>query len=237
MDELIENHLGYAHGLAANLAGKYPPNITRADLQSAAELGLVQAARSYDPSKCVSFSTFAYYRVRGAIFDEVRKLWHAAHVEGGTNNHTVAEAAPSEPQAETDAWYGDSNAQASFGAGGYLVSLESSRPENIPATTETPATHVLKKEEAEGIQAALRQLPKRHRFVLHAYYYEDLSLVSIGKKLNLSKSWVSRIHGQALSMVRDILQDSGRAGHRKPSVPARRRNTASHQATLRSSRR
>jgi RNA polymerase sigma factor for flagellar operon FliA len=237
MDELIESHLGYAHGLAANLAGKYPPNITRADLQSAAELGLVQAARSYDPSKCVSFSTFAYYRVRGAIFDEVRKLWQATHVEGGANNHTAGEVAQPEPQAEADAWHGDAGAQASFGAGGYLVSLESGRPENVPSTTETPVTHVLKEEEAEGIREALRQLPKRHRFVLHAYYYEDLSLVSIGKKLNLSKSWVSRIHGQALSMVRNILQDAGRAGHRKPAAPARRRNTVSHQATLRSSKR
>ena len=234
MDELIESHLGYAHGLAANLAGKYPPNITRADLQSAAELGLVQAARSYDPSKCVSFSTFAYYRVRGAIFDEVRKLWQAAHIEGGTDSHTVGEAIPSEPQAETDAWHEDSNAQTFLGTSGYLVSLENGRPENVPATTETPASHVLKKEEAEGIQKALRQLPKRHRFVLHAYYYEDLSLVSIGKKLNLSKSWVSRIHGQALSMVRNILQDSHRTDRPKSSAPARRRNTVSHQATLRS---
>jgi RNA polymerase sigma factor for flagellar operon FliA len=66
MNELIESHLGYAHAIAADLAGRYPPNI--ADLESAAELGLVQAARSYDPSRAVSFATFAYYRIRGAIF-------------------------------------------------------------------------------------------------------------------------------------------------------------------------
>jgi RNA polymerase sigma factor for flagellar operon FliA len=208
MNELIESHLGYAHAIAAELAGKYPPNITRGDLESAAELGLVQAARSYDPSRSVSFATFAYYRIRGAIFDEVRKSWQAAHFKGDASDYMAEESAQSAPQQGEP--YGELHEAASSSACNCLISLDTVGPERVPTTTESPACQMLKKEEAEAIKRALRQLPKRHQFVLQAYYYEDHSLVSIGRQLNLSKSWVSRIHAQALSMVRNILQGSRR---------------------------
>src|SRR5580698_2918342 len=212
MNELIESHLGYAHAIAADLAGKYPPNITRADLQGAAEFGLVQAARSYDPSKCVSFATFAYYRVRGAIFDEVRKSWRASHMRDGTDKSSSGEFTEAMQPRGTYASWEESESYSVSAGGTYLVSLDADA-EPVSVATESPASLVLRKEESETIQSAMRRLPKRHRFVLHAHYYEDLSLVSIGRQLNLSKSWVSRIHSQALAMVRKILQES-----RKPSV-------------------
>lgn len=226
MNELIESHLGYAHAIAAELAGKYPPNITRADLEGAAEFGLVQAARSYDPSRRVSFATFAYYRVRGAIFDEVRKSWQASHLKGGSDksaSEDFAEAAPHwEAYASRDEFedYTSSPGRTNF------ISLDSSYPERLLAATDSPATQVLKKEESEAVQEALRQLPKRHRFVLQAYYYDDLSLVSIGRQLNLSKSWVSRIHAQALAMVRKILQESRKPSGLLQPAPSHRRGSA-----------
>jgi RNA polymerase sigma factor FliA len=233
MNELIESHLGFAHAIAAELARKYPPNITRADLEGAAELGLVQAARSYDPSRSVSFATFAYYRVRGAIFDEVRKSWHASHPKVSSDKSVSEESAYAEPYQEAQApWEEFEEHTSSMGSSSFL-SLSSSHSERLAATTESPASQVLRKEESEAIQEALRKLPKRHRFVLRAYYYEELSLVNIGKQLNLSKSWVSRIHAQALAMVRKILQES-----RKPSAPQqpapshRRRSAISLQATF-----
>lgn len=210
MNELIESHLGYAHAIAADLVGKYPPSITRADLEGAAEYGLVQAARSYDPAKCASFSTFAFYRVRGAIFDEVRKAWRASHVKDSYDRSVPGESTEVTQYPASDAsWDEVENHTASAGST-YLISLDSTCTEQVAALTESPASEVLRKEESEAIQAAMRQLPKRHRFVLQAHYYEDLSLVSIGKRLNLSKSWVSRIHAQALVMLRRMLLESQR---------------------------
>lgn len=205
IDELIESHLNYAHAIAADLARKYPPNITRADLESAAELGLVQAARRYDPSKRASFATFAYCRVRGAIFDEVRRSWRATHLSGSDPIVSEPETEPAKP-----ARHGEEELHG-FCFSLEALSLNSFRVQSVLTTMESPASRVLRQEEAEVIKAALQKLPNRHRFVLQAHYYEELSLVSIGRALNLSKSWVSRIHAQALSMVRNILQDSRKA--------------------------
>lgn len=214
MNELIEGHLGYAHAIAAKLAGKYPPNITRADLEAAAEFGLVQAASSFDPSRSVSFATFAYYRIRGAIFDEVRKSWHASHLRNSSDRDASEELA--EPGQETYASPEKSENSTPFLESSTLISLDSTTAEHVSATTESPVNHVLKKEECEAVQEAIRQLPKRHQFVLRAHYYEELSLAGIGERLNLSKSWVSRIHAQALAMLRKILRESAsRASSRR----------------------
>ncbi len=234
MNELIESHLGYAHAIAAELARKYPPNITRAELEGAAELGLVQAARSYDPSRSVSFATFAYYRVRGAIFDEVRRSWQASHPKSGFYNSAPEQFEKVTSHLEMNSSCEEVEDYTSPRSGGYFISLDSVQSERVATATESPASQVLRKEESEAIQEAIRQLPKRHRTVLWAHYYEDLSLVSIGRRLNLSKSWVSRIHAQALAMVRKILQEPTKPSDPlQPTRSHRTRRAIRIQATFR----
>lgn len=224
VNELIESHLGYAHAIAAELAGKYPRSITRADLNGAAEFGLVQAAHRYDPSRKVSFTTFAYYRIRGAIVDEVRKSRQASHVKTGGDGLASGESAASGQHQEGTSWAG-ANDSDSFQAS-VVISLETTYVQQVSVATESPANWVLREEESEAIREAIQRLPERHQFVLRAHYYEEHSLASIGAQLNLSKSWVSRIHSQALSMIREVLHDThripGRVRVMTPSPKGRR---------------
>jgi RNA polymerase sigma factor for flagellar operon FliA len=192
----------------------------------------VEAARRYDPSKSVSFATFSYYRIRGAIFDEVRKSWQASHLKSSCEKSIPEEFAEALPRREENASWEEFEDNTYPQGDTYLISLDSSHAERMIAATESPASHVLKKEESEAIQEAIQQLPKRHRFVLRAHYYEDLSLVSIGKQLNLSKSWVSRIHAQALAMVREILQEHRTSSDLLRVRPRRGRKAISMQATF-----
>ena len=48
------------------------PPLSYEDLVSAGVVGLVKAARDYDPSHQAEFKTYAYIRIRGAILDELR---------------------------------------------------------------------------------------------------------------------------------------------------------------------
>lgn len=70
---LIESHLSYAHAIAAEILKTLPPHVERGELQAAAELGLTEAAISFDHRPGVQFKTFAYYRIRGAVYDTIRK--------------------------------------------------------------------------------------------------------------------------------------------------------------------
>src|SRR5215471_4000526 len=77
-NRLIEAYRSYAHAISAEVLKKLPSSVDRDDVIGAAELGLVEAAQNFDPSRGVLFKTFAYYRIRGAIYDSLRKMgWFA----------------------------------------------------------------------------------------------------------------------------------------------------------------
>src|SRR3954454_12320535 len=70
--KLIDSHRSYAHAIAAEVAKKLPPEVDSKDVRAAAELGLVEAANSFDPNRGVQFKSFSYHRIKGAIYDALR---------------------------------------------------------------------------------------------------------------------------------------------------------------------
>lgn len=72
--ELVENHIGLANKLAANKKKTIPSYVSFEELQSAAFLGLTEAANRFDPERGFCFTTYAYPRIWGAINDYLREL-------------------------------------------------------------------------------------------------------------------------------------------------------------------
>lgn len=75
-ERLILDHLDYASAICRSMARRLPPKVDREDLASAARLGLVDAARRYNPSEGTTFRTFSARRIRGAILDYLRNIDH-----------------------------------------------------------------------------------------------------------------------------------------------------------------
>jgi RNA polymerase sigma factor FliA len=207
MTNLVEEHLGYAHAIAAEILKKLPPHVDRADVESAAELGLVQAARAFDPTRGIPFTTFAYYRIRGAIYDDLRQSCRAVQVDQKSKFEQAAN------EFMTDHVSGMAAAAPTFSGIGslvsgiattYLLSFESLSHE--PASQEElPVDTLIREENRERLHQALARLPKRNREVLQAYYFEDLSLEEIGRRHGLSKSWLSRIHARSIQLLREAM--------------------------------
>jgi RNA polymerase sigma factor (sigma-70 family) len=74
MHTLVEKYMPLANKLAFLQKKTLPNYIDVEELKSAAYLGLVEAASRYKESKGVSFTTFAYPRIFGAIKDYLRSL-------------------------------------------------------------------------------------------------------------------------------------------------------------------
>lgn len=72
--ELVEKHIGLANKLAANKKKLMPAYVSYDELQSAAFLGLTEAANRFDPDMGFCFTTYAYPRIWGAINDYLREL-------------------------------------------------------------------------------------------------------------------------------------------------------------------
>ena len=71
---LVEQYIPLANKLAYQKKRSLPNFIDVEDLQSAAYLGLVEAANRFDAERGIAFSTFAYPRILGAINDHLRSL-------------------------------------------------------------------------------------------------------------------------------------------------------------------
>lgn len=71
--QLVEQYVPLANKLAFQRKKTLPRFINVEELQSAAYMGLVEAASRFDPSLGIAFSTFAYPRIFGAIHDYLRE--------------------------------------------------------------------------------------------------------------------------------------------------------------------
>jgi RNA polymerase sigma factor for flagellar operon FliA len=72
--ELMEQCQGLVRSLALKIHRQVPPQVELDDLIAYGQLGLAEAAVEYDHERGIQFSTYSYYRIRGAIFDGLSKM-------------------------------------------------------------------------------------------------------------------------------------------------------------------
>jgi RNA polymerase sigma factor for flagellar operon FliA len=207
------------------LALHLPKSVERDDLTSAAIIGLFDALEKYDAGKGTKFETYAIWRIRGAILDELRSLdWasrsirrKARTVEEASRDlgqklgraateEEVAEAlnlSPTELSRLLDEVHGTallslSKAVSSEEDQDY-IQLE----DIVDDPSQTDALEVLESEEArEVLLETIDNLPEQQRLVVALYYYEEMTLKEIGEALHISESRVSQIHTRAVKTLK-----------------------------------
>ena len=70
--DLVTSHMGLVKAIACRLFKLFGGAVDLDDLVSMGSVGLMQAAARYRPDSSTTFSTFAYYRIRGAIYDGIK---------------------------------------------------------------------------------------------------------------------------------------------------------------------
>jgi RNA polymerase sigma factor for flagellar operon FliA len=198
------------------------------DLIAAGMVGLVEAIDRFDPAAGAKFETFAYFRIRGAVLDQVRALdWVPRSVR--QRNQAIAAA-----QARLEFEHGRVPAEAELaGALGLdltqyraaravapaaVLSLDapadagwSEGDEAVPlADTVAGATAdpVRSLEDAElhtSLVESLRELGARDRILLSLYYERELTMKEISVVLGVSEARVCQLHGRALQRLRSGL--------------------------------
>lgn len=72
--DLITPLLPFVKFIAKRIAKRLPPSIPEDDLIQWGSMGLMDAAKKYDPARDNKFKTYAEHRIRGAILDGLRGL-------------------------------------------------------------------------------------------------------------------------------------------------------------------
>ncbi len=195
--------------LARKLRAEMDLNMEMAELEALGRSGLVEAARRFDASRGVQLNTFAYYRIRGAIIDGVRKqgyLSPRAH-----QARRAAEAADSILESGGESLPADIKADAALALaddilGKLTASYLLAAVGQSESTEETALDIFVEAESKQRVRQALDTLPEREKVVVCGMYFEERPLDEIAAQLGVSKSWASRIHSKGLELLRDALQ-------------------------------
>jgi RNA polymerase sigma factor for flagellar operon FliA len=219
-DQLVEQHLHLVHAIAAKLKRKLGKTMEPGDLVGYGTQGLIEAARKFDPRQGAAFGTFAYYRIRGAIFDGMRTMgWYSRvdyarfRAEERANEYLAAASEREATEKSAKARSIDKSevladiAEVLSGvATVHITSIEAAR--DAPDDRfQAPDQAALEAEGRERVRAALATLPDKERQLMELYYFADMKLEDAGKKLGLSKSWASRLHTRAVNRLREALEE------------------------------
>ncbi len=202
-----------------------PKSVERDDLVSSAIIGLFDALEKFDASKGTKFETYAIWRIRGAILDELRSLdWASRSIRRKARNvqdvsrdlgqrlgraateEEVADAlnlSPTELSRLRDEVHGTAllslSKSVSSDEDQDMIQLE----DIVDDPSHKDALDVMETEESrEALLETIDNLPEQQRLVVALYYYEEMTLKEIGEALHISESRVSQVHTRAVKTLR-----------------------------------
>lgn len=223
VQELIREGQSLVYSLAAKISRSIPMRVELDDLIAYGELGLAEAARDFRPDQGVQFVTFAYYRVRGAIYDGLSKMsWVSrAHYKRmryeQRANEVLAEnaarggAGEAATVADNGKWFAGVTeklaivhfaSQADDGSGVRDSAIADPQARSAPSI-------LAQREIGEKLHDLVGTLPRIEQMLIRKVYFEGATLQDAASQLGVSKSWASRIHAKALEQLGRALRRSG----------------------------
>ncbi|MDP8221948.1 MAG: FliA/WhiG family RNA polymerase sigma factor [Candidatus Lernaella stagnicola] len=233
-DRLIRKYTSLVRLVANRMIRKLPSQIDLNDLINTGVLGLIDAIDKFDPSRDIKFETYAEFRIRGAILDDLRSLdWVPRSIRQKIHQLQRAveqfeaknkRAASNEELAEEMGVPLDELQDLLSKASGVsLISFEDlgyntatgQRRNTLEYFKEPHAENLISllnlRDVRELLAEAIDELPKNERFVISMYYFDELTMKEIGLVLGITESRVSQIHNKAVirlkTKLRRLLRD------------------------------
>ncbi len=234
---LLQEFLPMIRRMAGAMALKNPFSLDVEDLTSAGSMGLLSALKRFDPTRDIKFRTFAEYRIRGMMLDEIRAMdWvprsvrsrreqirqfvdEYRHKNGDSPSiEEVAKALGISQEelvgvAACDPRLVSLDEPVGYGEDG--CTLRDVLPDN---EHHDPFAACADAEMKAALQAALVMLSTRQQEVLQLYYHVGMTMKEIGGRLGLTESGVCRVHSGALRQLR-VQLDSIENGSQKKNRP------------------
>lgn len=229
-EELVARYAGLVNVMLRVMQLHTIAPLEEKDLAQIGFIGLNDAIEKFDPTRGIKFETYAKYRIRGTILDEIRRLDfvprtirdHVANYVraedmlcqergGEVTRAEVLEHLKSKGIKVDKSW---SHAKI-FDP----ISLQTARracdgemnatilEDHVQSQENDVLTVLIRDEMREEIVRIMRQLPEPQHTVLELHYYHNVAFQDIAEILGISGGRVSQIHSQAMKLLRVKLQD------------------------------
>ena len=224
---LITRYAPLVRFLANRIAMRLPPNVSVDDLISAGSLGLLDAIEKFDPDRDAQLKTYAEFRIKGAILDELRSMdWLPRSIRKKIREleriTTEVEQRLSRPAEDSeiagqmgidlDTYYDklDKAQDIEVLSLDEYVDNHGDTPTRGPCEyfargDDDPVEHMMTQELKEVIADGIKALPDKEQMVVSLYYYDGLTLKEIGQIMGLTESRVSQIHTKTIIKLRTRL--------------------------------
>lgn len=222
----VAQHMPLVRKIAYHLVSRLPASIEVDDLYQAGLIGLMEAARNFDPAAGVLFETFASQRIRGAMLDELREAdWlprqarrNMREIETamGKLEHQLGRA-PSEGEVsaalgvslpEYQLMLGDARGHQLVHYEDFEENDENDELDQFAADHAANPAEIMQDDAfRKGLIQAIEDLPEREKILMALYYDEELNLKEIGAVLGVTESRVCQLHSQAIARLRTKLKD------------------------------
>lgn len=222
--ELIDEGQRLVHSLAARIHRGLPSRFELDDLVGYGQVGLAEAARDFHAEQGCKFTSFAFYRVRGAIYDGLSKMswtsrarYNRLRYEQMANlalseEREGSEASPSASLLEDARWLRSATEKLTVVFLAFLqddAQGEGDAESQIPDPESPPAVTAAAREINEKLHALIDALPQDEQMLIRATYFEGETLQEAASKLGISKSWASRLHAKTLETLARSLRRFG----------------------------
>ena len=221
-NELVENNLDLVGKAVAQVSARFPRHVDRQELWNAGALGLVEAAKRFDPEAGIPFERYAITRVRGAIIDSTRSRdWASRSVRRKARE---LEQAAEDLRDGTGKTIKSDDLAAAMGissdevdkirarsASSMLLYLDHEQSEDGPTLRESitspdiegsPEASLEAKEMLGTLSVAVENLSGIHREVIERYYLQGELLQDVADDLGVTQARVSQIRSEALMSLR-----------------------------------
>lgn len=183
---LVEENLPLVRHIANRMRRRAAPYLEVDDLIAIGTEALLLASSRYDAGRAVSFGSFAYLRVRGAMIEGLG--------QAGPNSRGRVRKRKDRPNAGTSALRFHAYDDARRNDGG-AEDLGNRLADAIDLVRLGPV-----------VREAMADLDAVDRAFIERHYFGGESLLDIGRDVGVSKSWASRIHARAIGRLRDALE-------------------------------
>lgn len=211
--EIIKNFMPTIRYWAKHYHYQYHQVLEFEDLVMVGIIGLIDAMNKYKKDKKNQFKTYAEFRIRGEIIDELRKQdWMTRSERNKQKKYKKAKNNLTEELGRSPTSMEMSNVLP-FKSKDMIRMEQYESGDTIKQYIEgeTFETKTLQNSEFENYSLkktlghVMDELPRTMKLIVTLKYFEDLNFFEISKVVNLSEGRICQLHAEALEMLKGFL--------------------------------